>query len=92
MTRPAAIYFNDKGRRRVERERAHCEALAASLGWTVVEIYEAGVSTFSGHRPQYERMLADLTAGSGKYCRIGSGIEPVHLPFRRGTALAGDPG
>ena len=48
----------------VARQRADCEALAASLGWSVAGVYENNdISAYSGkRRPSYERMLADLRA------------------------------
>lgn len=49
----------------VARQRTDCAALAVSLGWQVVEVYEDNdISAYSGRRrPAYERMLADLDAG-----------------------------
>ncbi|MGD1237275.1 recombinase family protein [Mycobacterium seoulense] len=49
----------------VERQERDCRALADRLGWTVVEVYsDNDISAYSGkRRPDYERMLADLSAG-----------------------------
>lgn len=70
MGRRAAIYVRISKDRTgaglgVARQRDGCQALAASLGWTVVEVYEDNdVSAYSGkRREQYERMLADLQRG-----------------------------
>lgn len=48
----------------VERQTADCEALAARIGWTVVEtITENDVSAYKGVRKGYRRLLAELEAG-----------------------------
>lgn len=49
----------------VDRQREDCEALAARMGWDVVEVYvDNDVSAFSGKlRKDYRRMLADLDEG-----------------------------
>ena len=50
----------------VERQEEDCRALARRLGWTVVEVYsDNDLSAFTGRRrPDYERMLADIKAGT----------------------------
>jgi len=52
----------DGSRLGVERQIADCEALAARLGWSVVEVYvDNDVSAWSGSpRPEYRRMLDDV--------------------------------
>jgi site-specific DNA recombinase len=69
--RPAAIYVRisqDRGGAGlgVERQEQECRALANRLGWSVVDIYcDNDLSAFSGRRrPSYERMLADIEAGT----------------------------
>jgi DNA invertase Pin-like site-specific DNA recombinase len=49
----------------VTRQDEDCRALAADLGWQIVEIYiDNDVSATSGKpRPAYRRMLADIEAG-----------------------------
>jgi DNA invertase Pin-like site-specific DNA recombinase len=51
----------------VQRQREDCIALAAKLGWTVVEVYEdndRGASTKSRKpRKRYQQMLADAKVG-----------------------------
>lgn len=49
----------------VKRQVEDCEALAASLGWTVAEVYtDNDASAFSGKkRPAYGRMMADIAEG-----------------------------
>jgi site-specific DNA recombinase len=49
----------------VRRQLADCEALAARRGWEIAERYvDDDVSAYSGRvRPEYRRMLEDLTAG-----------------------------
>lgn len=49
----------------VRRQRADCEALAARLGWDVLDVYEDNdVSATSGRpRPAYERMMQAVGAG-----------------------------
>lgn len=49
----------------VERQRADCQALADSLGWTVVDVFtDNDVSAYSGKpRPEYDRMLKRLATG-----------------------------
>ena len=50
----------------MKRQEEDCRALAQRLGWTVVEVYsDNDLSAFSGRRrPDYERMLADIKAGT----------------------------
>jgi site-specific DNA recombinase len=50
----------------VDRQVADCKLLAKQLGWTVTDHYvDNDVSAYSGkHRPQYERMLADIEDGT----------------------------
>lgn len=50
----------------IERQREDCEALAASLGLTVIRVYtDNDLSAYSGKpRPGYQRMLEDLRAGT----------------------------
>ena len=49
----------------VERQLADCRKIADQRGWTVVEEYvDNDISAFGGkHRPAYERMLEDISAG-----------------------------
>ncbi|WP_010358436.1 recombinase family protein, partial [Streptomyces acidiscabies] len=49
----------------IDRQREDCEALAARMGWEVVEVYvDNDVSAFSGKlRKGYRQMLADLNDG-----------------------------
>ncbi|MCB0908541.1 MAG: recombinase family protein [Nocardioidaceae bacterium] len=55
----------DGTRAGVDRQLQDCRALAESLGWTVAgEYVDNDVSAYSGKkRPEYERMLTDLTDG-----------------------------
>jgi site-specific DNA recombinase len=69
--RPAGIYVRISQDRAgaglgVERQEQECRALAKRLGWIVVEVYsDNDLSAFSGRRrPDYERMLADIEAGT----------------------------
>lgn len=50
----------------VRRQLADCEELAGAKGWAIVDRYvDDDVSAFSGKpRPEYERLLDDLRAGS----------------------------
>lgn len=50
----------------VKRQLADCHRLADELGWVVAEEYvDNDVSAFSGaRRPNYERMLADISEGT----------------------------
>lgn len=74
LTSTAAIYTRisldpEGAKLGVARQEADCRALAAQLGYAVVEVYtdnDAGASTRtrpSKRRPEYERMLADAAAG-----------------------------
>lgn len=49
----------------VERQLADCRMIADQRGWTVAEEYvDNDISAFGGkHRPAYERMLEDISAG-----------------------------
>jgi site-specific DNA recombinase len=51
----------------VERQRKDCVRLAAKLGWRVIDTYtdnDNDISACSGRRrPEYERLLSDLTSG-----------------------------
>ncbi|WP_432135178.1 recombinase family protein [Streptomyces sp. bgisy154] len=49
----------------IDRQREDCEALAARMGWDVVETYiDNDISAYSGKkRPGYRQMLADLDEG-----------------------------
>jgi site-specific DNA recombinase len=49
----------------VERQRKDCVRLAAKLGWRVIDTYtDNDISAYSGRRrPEYERLLSDLTSG-----------------------------
>jgi site-specific DNA recombinase len=49
----------------VERQRKDCAKLATVLGWQVVDTYtDNDISAYSGRRrPEYERLLMDLTCG-----------------------------
>jgi site-specific DNA recombinase len=69
MTR-AAIYVRISADREgkalgVQRQEDDCRALAARMGWTVMEVYcDNDVSAYSGKvRPEYRRMLAAVKAG-----------------------------
>lgn len=55
----------DKSGKGVARQEKDARALAASRGWNVVDVYrDNDVSAFSGKtRPEYERLLSDLSAG-----------------------------
>jgi DNA invertase Pin-like site-specific DNA recombinase len=50
----------------VERQITDCEALAASMGWTVYDLYvDNDVSAWSGKaRPEYQRLCEDVKAGT----------------------------
>jgi len=49
----------------VDRQRAGCLDLCATRGWTPIEYVDNHVSATSGKaRPEYERMLADIKAGT----------------------------
>ena len=68
MVRAAAIYARissdpEGDRLGVTRQREDCEALAARKGWPVAEVYiDDDRSAYSGKpRPEYRRMLADMT-------------------------------
>jgi DNA invertase Pin-like site-specific DNA recombinase len=70
MTRRAAIYVRISKDRAgaglgVARQRRDCEALAASLAWSVVDVYsDNDISAYAGKpRPEYQRMLTDLKRG-----------------------------
>lgn len=70
-TRSAAIYVRisqDRGGAGlgVERQEQECRALAKRLSWSVTEVYcDNDMSAFSGRRrPDYERMLTDIEAGT----------------------------
>ena len=49
----------------VERQRKDCARLAAKLGWRLIDTYtDNDISAYSGRRrPEYERLLTDLTSG-----------------------------
>ncbi|MEP7379398.1 MAG: recombinase family protein [Chloroflexota bacterium] len=49
----------------VARQEADCRALAAAIGWNVLDVYaDNDLSAYSGkRRPEYERLLADLGDG-----------------------------
>lgn len=66
----AAIYARissdqDGTRLGVERQLKDCRKLAGELGWEVVDEYvDNDISAYSGkHRPDYERLLADIESG-----------------------------
>jgi DNA invertase Pin-like site-specific DNA recombinase len=50
----------------VARQEADCRALAEVRGWAVTEVYrDNDLSAYSGKlRPEYERLLADIEAGT----------------------------
>jgi DNA invertase Pin-like site-specific DNA recombinase len=50
----------------VERQRVDCEALCASRGWRVAEIFEDNDASAYGRKPRhaYERMLAAVDSGA----------------------------
>ncbi|GAB3185883.1 DNA invertase Pin-like site-specific DNA recombinase [Micromonospora palomenae] len=50
----------------VARQEADCRALADRLGWTVTEVYrDNDISAYSGKvRPDYERLLSNVEAGT----------------------------
>lgn len=50
----------------VQRQQEACQSLAAQRGWTVTDTYQDNdVSAMSGKpRPEYQRLLADLEAGT----------------------------
>ena len=62
----ARISSDDGSALGVQRQVEDCQALAASLGWQVGDVYiDNDVSAWSGkRRPEYERMLADLADGT----------------------------
>ena len=69
--RNAALYLRisqdrDGQQLGVERQREDCAAYAARRGWTVAGLYcDNDVSASTGRRrPEYERMLADVGAGT----------------------------
>jgi site-specific DNA recombinase len=70
MERRAGIYVRissdpDGKRLGVTRQREDCEHKAAALGWTVADIFEDNDrSASNGRRPEYERMLNALEAGT----------------------------
>jgi site-specific DNA recombinase len=71
MVRASAIYARISSDREgtqagVRRQVDDCHALAERRGWPVAEVYvDDDVSAFSGRRrPEYRRMLADLSAGT----------------------------
>ena len=52
----------------VERQEPPCRELSERNGWEVAEVYrDNDLSAFNGHRPSYQRLLADAKAG-----RIGA--------------------
>jgi site-specific DNA recombinase len=52
----------------VERQEPPCRALCERSGWEAAEVYsDNDLSAFNGHRPGYQRLLADAKAG-----RIGA--------------------
>jgi DNA invertase Pin-like site-specific DNA recombinase len=69
MSKAAAIYARiseDRDGRHlgVTRQTEDCQALAASRGWQVAEIYvDDDVSAYRGVRPAYRRLLNDLRSG-----------------------------
>lgn len=71
MPRAAAIYARissdvEGAGAGVARQVADCQKAAERLGWTVAETYvDNDISAFSGkkRRPEYERMLTDLSDG-----------------------------
>jgi len=69
VVKAAAIYARissdpEGDRLGVSRQREDCEALAARRGWPVAEVYvDDDRSAYSGKpRPEYRRMLADISA------------------------------
>jgi DNA invertase Pin-like site-specific DNA recombinase len=69
--RAAAIYCRiskdlNGSRLGVDRQRELCEKLAAEKGWKVGQVYvDNDVSAYAGApRPEFERMLTDLEAGT----------------------------
>jgi DNA invertase Pin-like site-specific DNA recombinase len=50
----------------VHRQISDCEQLAAARGWTITESYvDDDISAYNGKpRPEYRRMLADITGGA----------------------------
>jgi DNA invertase Pin-like site-specific DNA recombinase len=71
MTHRAGIYARisedrDGDALGVRRQVADCEQLAAQRGWTVAERYvDDDISAYNGKpRPEYRRMLADITDGA----------------------------
>src|SRR6516164_6637091 len=70
MVRAAGIYLRISDDRLgegagVARQLVDCRALAERKGWPIVDVYEDNdVSAYRGKpRPEYRRMLADLSAG-----------------------------
>jgi DNA invertase Pin-like site-specific DNA recombinase len=52
----------------LERQEPPCRALCERNGWEAAEVYsDNDLSAFNGHRPGYQRLLADAKAG-----RIGA--------------------
>jgi DNA invertase Pin-like site-specific DNA recombinase len=48
----------------VDRQREDCAKLCADRGWTVTEYVDNDISASNGkHRPSYQQMLADISAG-----------------------------
>jgi site-specific DNA recombinase len=49
----------------VDRQQRECRRLAQTLGWQVIDVYtDNDVSAYSGRtRPEYERLLTDITDG-----------------------------
>ena len=71
MPQAAAIYARissdpDGTHLGVDRQIDDCEALAASLGWPVGDVYsDNDVSAYSGRRrPEYERLCEDIKSGT----------------------------
>ena len=66
----AAIYLRqskdvDGDELAVDRQRTECLKLIEPKGWTPVEYKDDNVSASNGkHRPEYERMLRDIEAGT----------------------------
>jgi DNA invertase Pin-like site-specific DNA recombinase len=70
MPRRVAIYVRislDRGGEGlgVQRQREDCLALAVTLGWIVVEVYEDNDISASKNvpRPAFERLMRDLESG-----------------------------
>jgi site-specific DNA recombinase len=71
MTRRAAVYCRISEDRTgaglgIERQTQDCRALAAQLGWTVIEVFaDNDLSAYSGkRRPGYQALLDALRAGT----------------------------